>query len=324
MGQKRALISGGSGFLGTRLALALKATHQVFLADKNEEQNRVAERITECPALPMDIADIKSVRGAFLEARPDLIIHAAALKFVDLAEKNPLLCADVNVIGSQNLARVAMERDCGLVVGISSNRAAPPTDDTYGLTKAILERMCCSLNSKTQTKFACVRLGNIAWSTGSVLPTWKRMLDESSVIKTTGPNSRRFFFGVDDAVKLVMTCIDHIDEFQGKVLARRLKQARVKDLLEKFIELRGGRWEQVDPRPGERLEETLIGELELPYCQEKQLNGAIHYSLCFNEKAAKPLAEAVSTANVEPLTTEEIVRLIKQQPELPAAKRETT
>ncbi len=323
MGKKRALITGGAGFLGTRLALTLRSIYDVFLAGRNEEQNRVAEAITGCPTLPMELTDLGSVRQVFFAARPDLIIHAAAAKFVDRAEKNPLECVDVNVLGSQNVARAAMERDSDLVVGVSSNRAAPPTVDTYALTKAIMERLFCSLNGKTQTRFVGVRLGNIAWSTGSVLPAWQRMLDTSTVIELTGPNSRRFFCGVDDAVKLVMTCIDHAEEFQGKVLARRLKQARVKDIMAKFIELKGGSWKQIEPRAGEKLEETLIGELELPYCEVVPLEGVTHYSLCFNDKAERPLAEMVSTANVEALSSEEIARLILQQPELPATEEQT-
>jgi UDP-glucose 4-epimerase len=304
--------------------MALRADHEVVLADRNEEQNQAAEKVTNCPALRMDVTDMSSVRQAFLTARPDLIIHAAAAKFVDLAEKNPLECADVNVLGSQNVARAAMENDCSLVVGISSNRAAPPTEDTYALTKAIMERLFCSLNGKTSTLFTSARLGNIAWSTGSVLPIWQRMLDASSVITTTGPESRRFFLQADEAVKFVMTCIEHAGDLQGKVLVRKLKQARIKDILTKFIELKGGSWKQGEPRPGEKLEEILIGDLELPYAREIQLNGAAHYLLGFNEKAGKPLEDKISTANVEPLSAEEIVRLIMQQPKLSAAQTNPT
>ena len=318
MKNKRVLISGGGGYLGTHLAAALAGSHDVILADKDEAQIQASSRSTGCPALRMEVTDLKSVRQAVLATRPDVIIHAAASKYVDRAEKDPLECSDVNVLGSQNVARAAMEYDCGLVVGISSNRAAPPTDDTYGLTKAIMERLFCSLNGKTNTLFISVRLGNIAWSTGSVLPIWQRMLDESSVITTTGPDSRRFFLQIDEAVKLVTSCIARADEFQGKVLVPRLKQARVKDILTKFIEMKGGSWKQGEPRPGEKAEEILIGDLELPYCRQIELNGAVHYLLCFNDKAEKPLEDKVSTANVEQLSVEEIASLIMQQPKLPA------
>lgn len=320
MKNKRVLITGGSGFLGTQLAVVLDKNHEVTLADKGEAQIQVSSRSTGCPSLVMDVTDLKSVRRAVLATRPDVIIHAAASKFVDRAENDPFECSEVNVLGSQNVARAAMEYDCGLVIGISSSRAAPPTDDTYGLTKAIMERLFCSLNQKANTLFTSVRLGNIAWSTGSVLPIWRRMLDETSVITTTGPDSRRFFFRIDEAVKVVTSCIEHADEFQGKVLAPRLKQAQVKEILDKFIEMNGGTWKQGEPRPGEKAEEILIGDLELPYCRQIELNGAIHYLLCFNDKAEKPLEGQVSTANVEQLSVDDIKSLIAGQPKHSAAR----
>jgi len=314
MQMKNVLITGGSGFLGRGLALALKAAHNVVLASEDRELNRLAEESTGCPARVVDVTDIHSLRTAFAETRPEIVIHAAARKSVPEAEKRPLECTDVNVIGSQNVARVAMENDCSMVVGISSTRAAPPTGDTYGLTKAIMERMFCSLNGKTATRFAAVRLGNIAWAAGSVLPAWQQMLDESGVIKSTGPEMRRFFLTNGEAVHLVLACIDRIEEFQGRVLARRIKQAQVKDILLKFVELKGGTWEQSEGRRGDKADEMLIGELELPYCREVMFDGSTHYVLGFNDKAAKPMTEAISTANVEPLSTEEIVRLITDSP----------
>src|SRR5262249_33157336 len=125
----------------------------------------------------------------------------AATKFVDLAEKLPLECVDVNVLGSENVARVSMEYEVQTVIGISTDKATPPVRNTYGLTKALMERVFCGLDGKTKTRFLCVRYGNVAWSTGSVLPIWKKMHEETGVIGTTGPDMRRFFFTVDEAVK---------------------------------------------------------------------------------------------------------------------------
>lgn len=318
MQMKTVLITGGSGSFGGGLAQALRDTYQVVLVSEDPKLNTLAEESTGCPALTADVTDIQALRTVFVETRPQIVVHAAAMKSVAQAEKQPLECVDVNVIGSQNLARVAMETDCSVVVGISSNRAAPPTRDTYGLTKAIMERMFCSLNGKTATRFASVRLGNIAWSAGSVLPVWQRMLDESGVIGTTGPEMRRFFLAMDEAADLVLASIDRIEEFQGRVLARRMKQAQIKDILVKFVELKGGRWEQIEARPGDRMEETLIGDLELPYCRQTVLDGVTHYVLGFNDKVEEPMAEAVSTANVEPLSTDEIVSLITRQPGAPS------
>ena len=307
---KTVLITGGTGFLGRHLALALKSEYEVTLAGRNNMQNIYAEQMTGCRAVPMDVANIEAVRDAFAEIRPNVVIHAAASKFVDLAEKQPMECIDVNVIGSQNVARVSIEKAVGVVLGISTDKAAPPSKNTYGLTKALMERVFCSMNGKTDTKFACVRFGNIAWSTGSVLPIWKKMHEETGVIKTTGPEMRRFFFSVDDAVKLVLTAMENIDAVQGKILSRYMKAAQVLDLLETWTRAKGGSYQRVEGRPGDGEDETLIGELELPYTYEETYDGIKHFVIAFNEKSAAPLSAELSSANADRLTEDEMLALI--------------
>ena len=312
--RKRILITGGTGFLGKRLALALKNHHEVFLSGRNNKQNFLAAELTGCSVLPMDVSRVESVRDAVTECRPGIIIHAAATKFVDLAEKQPMECIDVNVLGSQNVARVAMEAGVETVIGISTDKASPPVRNTYGLSKALMERMFCSMNGKTATKFVCVRYGNVAWSTGSVLPIWKRMHDEAGVIGTTGPDMRRFFFTVDEAVKLVLTAIEHQDELQGKVLSRHMKAALIRDFLTLWIDRKGGEWQQIEGRPGERDDEYLIGDLELPYTTEVTYHGIPHYVIGFNDRVASPLAAGLSSANTDRLSDDEVLAIIDQPP----------
>ena len=312
--KKKVLVTGGTGFLGKRLALAMKDDHEVTLGARNNKQNFLAGELTGCAVLPMDISRVEAVRDAVTEVRPDIIIHAAATKFVDLAEKQPMECVDVNVLGSQNVARVAMESGVETVIGISTDKASPPVRNTYGLSKALMERMFCSLNGKSATKFVCVRYGNVAWSTGSVLPIWKRMHEETGVIGTTGPDMRRFFFTVDEAVRLVLTAIEHQDELQGKVLSRHMKSALVRDILGLWIANKGGEWTQIEGRPGEREDEFLIGDLELPYTTEVDYGGIPHYIIAFNERAQHPLAVGLSSANTDRLSEAEILALIDSQP----------
>src|SRR5262249_6767131 len=160
------LITGGTGFLGRHLAQRLRKDYRVVLTARNNKQNMQAQADTSCEVLPMDVASIESVRDVVNAIRPNMVIHAAATKFIDLAERQPMECVDVNVVGSQNVARVALDKGVELVIGISTDKAAPPVRNTYGLSKAIMERMFCGLNNRAATKFACVRYGNVAWSTG--------------------------------------------------------------------------------------------------------------------------------------------------------------
>jgi UDP-N-acetylglucosamine 4,6-dehydratase len=308
--KKTLLVTGGTGFLGRRLGVKFRDQYDVVLAGRNNKQNLMALEKTGCKVLPLDVANIESVRDVFVECKPHLVVHAAATKFVDLAEKLPMECIDVNVVGSQNVARVAVEREIDAVVGISTDKAAPPVRNTYGLSKAMMERLFCAMNGKTRTKFTCVRYGNVAWSTGSVLPIWKKMHDDTKVLRSTGPEMRRFFFTVDEAVQLVRAALDNLEVVQGKVLGRIMKAAQIKDLLDLWVASKGGRWEKMEGRPGERDDEFLIGELELPYTRELEFAGVKHWLISFNQKVEQPLAVGLSSANTERLSRDEMQRII--------------
>jgi len=308
------LVTGGSGFLGRHLARDLKSDYRVVLGARNNKLNLEAAQRTGCEVLPIDVTSIDSVRDVFVEARPDIVIHAAATKFVDLAERHPMECVDVNVTGSQNVLRVGLERGVESLVGVSTDKAAPPVRNTYGLSKALMERLFCGMDGKTETKVTCVRYGNVAWSTGSVLPIWERMHAETGVIGSTGPDMRRFFFGVDEAVALIKTAMGNIDRVRGKVLGREMKAALIRDLLDVWIRERGGRWEPIEGRPGERDDEYLVGELELAHTTTLTLDGVVHYLISFNESVDEPLTREVSSANVDRLSDEEMVRLISSAP----------
>jgi len=309
------LITGGSGFLGRNLGLFFKDKYNVVLGSRNNKLNFLAGKLTGCAVAPIDVSNIESVRDAVNEFKPHIIIHAAATKFVDLSEKFPMECVDVNVVGSQNVARVAADKGVETVLGISTDKAAPPIRNVYGMSKAVMERVFCSMNGKTGTKFACVRYGNVAWSTGSVLPDWKQMWEKTQVIGTTGPEIRRFFFTVEEAVGLVNTALENIDDIQGKVLSREMKSAQIEDILKVWVANKGGKYEKISGRPGERNDEFLVGEIELPYTVEKNYNGIKHFIISFNQKADKPLPEIFSSANAKRLTDEEILKLITNIPE---------
>jgi UDP-glucose 4-epimerase len=311
---KTILITGGTGFLGRNLALKLKKDYRIILTGRNNKQNLFASKYTGCQVAPLDISNIESVRDVFVEFKPDVVIHAAATKFVDLAEKYPMECVDVNILGSQNVARVAVERETPVVIGISTDKAAPPVRNIYGMSKSVMERIFCAMDGKSATKFTAVRYGNVAWSTGSVLTIWKKMLEETGMIGTTGPEMRRFFFSVDEAVTLVITAMDNIDQVKGKVLSRYMKAAQMQDILQTWIEEKGGKWEKIEGRPGERDDEFLIGDLELAYTEELEFDGIKHYLISFNDKVANPIAFGLSSANTDKLTREEILSIINNPP----------
>lgn len=313
--KKRVLITGGSGFLGRNLAIKLKDEYEIYLGSRNNKQNFQAKNITGTTTIPLDVSNIESVRDVIRYVKPHIIIHAAATKFVDLSEKFPLETIDVNIIGSQNIARVAMDNNVEYVLGISTDKASPPIRNIYGLSKATMERMFCLLNNQTDTKFACVRYGNVAWSTGSVLPIWKRMHEETGMIGTTGPEMRRFFFTVEHAVELVKTALENKELIQGQILSRTMKSAKIKDILDVWVNNFGGSWEKIDGRPGERDDEYLVGESELDYCKVLTFNEVKHFLISPNTKVETPFPAIFTSKEAERLTNDEILDIIKAQPD---------
>lgn len=316
----KVLITGGTGFLGRELAVRLKQEgHNVLIAGRNGAQLLKAERATGCNGVAIDVASEHSVREVIQFFKPELIIHAAATKFVDRAEKFPMETVDINVAGSMNVARQAIVAGVKLVVGISTDKAAPPIVNTYGLTKALMERMFCGLDkNQSGTRFICCRYGNVAWSTGSVLPIWKRMIEKDGVIKTTGPHMRRFFFTVDEAVELVMTAIDYAKKESGVVLSREMKAAQ----LARVANLMCEKIEKIEGRPGDRVDEYLLGSTELTWTRSfvDPKTGVRHFVIRFNDSVTRleneeEVSEAFTTAVAPPLSDDEIKKIINAVPE---------
>ncbi len=309
--KKNLLITGGSGYLGVNLALNLKKKYKVFIGSRNQKRNYDASLKTGCEAIPLDVTNIESVRDAIIYCKPEIIIHAAATKFVDISEKFPFECSDVNILGSTNIARVSIERNVKTVIGISTDKATQPIKNFYGFSKAAMEKLFLNANSNSKTKFLCVRYGNVAWSTGSVLPIWSQMFKRNKKILTTGPYMRRFFFTIHDAVDLVLYALSESQRFSGKILCANMKSCKLIDIIKVWTKKYGGSYKIINIRKGDRIDEYLIGQNELKFTQKYRKKGKIYYLIDFEKKSKKPLKEIVSSENATKLNREEILKLIK-------------
>ena len=309
--KKKILITGGSGYLGKNLAIFLKKKYNVFLGSRNNAKNDLVRRATGCEVFPLDVSNINSVVDAVNYVKPNLIIHAAATKFVDLSEKFPFECIDTNIVGSTNIARACINKKIPTVIGVSTDKASPPIKNIYGLSKSCMERLFCSSQPYGKTKFICVRYGNVAWSTGSVLPIWKQMFNKNKMILTTGPNMRRFFFSVDEAVSLVDQALKLKDKLNGKILSAEMKSAKMIEILKVWIKKLGGKYKVIKTRKGDRLDEYLIGEDELKYTQSLIIKNKKYFVIDFNQMSKKPLKKIVSSQNAKRLSQSEIEKIIR-------------
>ena len=309
--KKNLLITGGSGFLGINLALRLRKKYNVFIGSRNQKRNYDAKLETGCEAIPLDVTNIESVRDAIIYCKPDTIIHAAATKFVDISEKFPFECSDVNILGSTNVARVAIEKKVKTVVGISTDKATQPIKNFYGFSKATMEKLFLNANENSITNFLCVRYGNVAWSTGSVLPIWRQMFQKNKKILTTGPFMRRFFFTINDAVDLVLFALNKSKQFSGKILCADMKACKLIDIIKVWIKNYGGSYKIIKGRKGDRLDEYLIGDNEIKFTKKIYQNKKLFYLIDFEKKSSKPLNKIVSSENALRLNKDEIYNILK-------------
>lgn len=193
----------------------------------------------------------------------ETVIHAAALKQIDAIERDPAEAVKTNVTGTMNVCDAALDVGCvKRVVVVSSDKATSPST-LYGASKAVAERIAVNSNVYSGTsgpKFCCVRYGNVANSTGSVIPVWRRQAMAGQKLRITDARMTRFWFTLDGAVAFVRDVLNRTKG--GEVWIPRLPCFRIADLREAMAPLAG--WEETGIRPFEKLHEAMVSEDEAP------------------------------------------------------------
>jgi UDP-glucose 4-epimerase len=275
-----------------------------------------AAHFLEVDSVPLDVSNYASTIEVFQRYKPSVVIHAAATKFVDLAEKFPNEAIDINITGSQNVARASMQTGVGYVVGVSTDKAAAPIFNLYGMTKAIMEKLFSSLDNVAGTRFATVRYGNVAWSTGSVFPIWNKMIIDKAHIVSTGPEMSRFFFSVDEAVTLVCAALANRDLVGGKVLSLPMKGTELKRVLDVWSNLTGCTWSLGDRRPGDRNLELLLSEQEGLITSRLAIEAKPYFLLHQNSihPIDNSIGQSFTSKSAEQLSDAEIAQILQNPP----------
>lgn len=285
---RRVLVTGAGGSIGSELVRQICAflPSAVVLLD-NCEFNLYAvdletsERHGGLPrrAVLADVRDRGRIERVFVENKPDLVFHAAALKHVPMVEANMVEGATTNVIGSINVAEACIKAETAAMVLISTDKAVNPTS-IMGATKRIAERYCQTLDidrkEAGRTCFITVRFGNVLGSTGSVVPLFQSQLARGGPLTVTHPEMKRYFMTVHEAVELVLQASAigaGNPEHEGKIFVLDMGEpVRILDLANQIIRLAGLepnvdiKIDFIGLRPGEKLfEETLhAGESLVP------------------------------------------------------------
>lgn len=258
------LVTGGTGSFGKKfIEVMLREYHPhkliVFSRDELKQHEMQAAGFTH-PSLRYFIGDIRDqqrCRRAFEGV--DLVIHAAALKQVPACEYNPMEAIKTNILGSGNVIDAALDAGVSRVVALSTDKAVNPVN-LYGATKLAAEKLFIQSNAYAgarNTRFSCVRYGNVVGSRGSVVPVFLKQR-ESGKVTVTDERMTRFWISLEQGVRFVIRAAENMHG--GEVFVPKIPSMTVADLARAIAP--ETTIEYIGIRPGEKLHEVLISEDE--------------------------------------------------------------
>ncbi|MGE8427711.1 MAG: polysaccharide biosynthesis protein [Sphingobacterium sp.] len=289
---KRILVTGAAGSIGSEIATQLGRyePQMIILCDQAESplHNLQLDLQDEFPnqVYHTYIADVRSTKRMqllFATFKPHYVYHAAAYKHVPMMENHPLEAVQTNVMGTKNLADLAVEFQVEKFVFVSTDKAVNPTN-IMGATKRIAEIYVQSLNNHLEntlgasvhTKFITTRFGNVLGSNGSVIPRFRDQIQKGGPVTVTHPEITRYFMTIPEACRLVLEAGTMGQG--GEIFVFDMgKSVKIVELAKKMIRLSGFKPNEdieikfTGLRPGEKLYEELLNDLEntLPTHHEK-------------------------------------------------------
>lgn len=265
---KKVLITGGTGSLGTALTKKLLKTNvdtiRIFSRDEWKQVQMQSE--IKDDRLRYFIGDVRDKeRLSRALENVNIVIHAAALKQMPVAEYNPFEAVKTNIIGTQNLIETCLDNNVELALAIGTDKAVSPVN-TYGATKLLMERLFVSANfykGLHKIKFLCVRYGNVLGSRGSVVPVFMNQVKTGKKITITDPNMTRFNITMNEALDLILRALKN--GRGGEIFIPKLKAYKVGDIKDAIVEVLKSKSETeiISIRPGEKIHESLISYDEL-------------------------------------------------------------
>ncbi|OUR98803.1 hypothetical protein A9Q84_05155 [Halobacteriovorax marinus] len=267
---KTILITGAGGSIGSEIVrqVAIFSPSKLILVDSSEFNLYQLEKDLQSsfPNIKysihmLDIRNEAALKSVFT-LKPDVIFHAAAYKHVPLVESNPYAGVQTNIRGTQILATLANKYNIKKFVLISSDKAVNPTN-IMGATKRIAELICLNEQSKSETtKFVTVRFGNVLGSSGSVIPLFKKQIEQGGPITVTHPEIKRYFMSIPEASQLVLQA-GSIGQ-GGEIFVLEMGEPiYILDIAKQMISLSGHTENEIQIsfvglRPGEKMYEELL------------------------------------------------------------------
>lgn len=258
------LITGGTGSFGKKFVeIMLNEYHpaKIIIYSRDElKQHEMRAAGFDHPTLRYFIGDVRDkerLRRAFHGV--DVVVHAAALKQVPACEYNPMEAIKTNILGSSNVIDAALDAGVKRVMALSTDKAVNPVN-LYGATKLAAEKLFVQSNAYAgghETRFACVRYGNVVGSRGSVVPVFLRQR-QNGTLTITDERMTRFWISLEQGVRFVIRCTEQMHG--GEVFVPKIPSMTVHDLAKAMAPQ--AKIEVIGIRPGEKLHEMLISEDE--------------------------------------------------------------
>lgn len=271
---KTILITGGAGSIGKEIVKKVLgySPEVVRIFDNNETGLFDLEQDLNSANIRLLVGDMRDKERLEMALEDvDIVFHAAALKHVPLCEFNPFDAVKTNIIGTQNILRVALQNEVEKFIMISTDKVVNPTN-VMGATKLLAERLTISANNykgNRKTVFSCVRFGNVMGSRGSVIPLFLKQIQRGKELTVTDPEMTRFIMSIGKAVDLILKA-GRIAK-SGEIFILKMPSIRMKDLAdamrEEYAPEFGYKPEEIflkiiGKRPGEKMHEELISSIE--------------------------------------------------------------
>lgn len=265
---KRILITGGTGSFGTMFIKEILKFNpkEIIVFSRDEDKQGTMKLSYKNNPLRFVLGDVRDMRSVKEIVRGvDIIVHAAALKWIPEVELNVWEGVKTNVIGAQNIIEAARDANVEKVLALSTDKAVEPVN-AYGMAKALQERLMTTANlydNGARTIFVSTRYGNVLGSRGSVVPFFRSLIDSRQPLTVTDPSMTRFLLTLKESVELVLQALE--EGVGGEIFVRKMPAHTIGDLVDVMLQTLPREKRKVTTigvRPGEKIHELLVSTAE--------------------------------------------------------------